>query len=88
MNLKGIKHMKKFFNNLKSKANKALISAQCAANNALASKSGEGYIDTALKWIIAIVIGGVILVALYALFKNNLLTTLETKLNGFFNYTK
>lgn len=78
--------MKKFFNNLRNKANKAVISAQCAVNNALTSKSGEGYIDTALKWIIAIVIGGVILVALYALFKNNLLSTLENKLNGFFNY--
>lgn len=74
--------MKNFFNNLRNKANKSLIGAQCA----LASKCGEGYIDTALKWIIAIVIGGVILVALYALFKNNLLTTLETKLNGFFSY--
>lgn len=81
-------NMKKFIEKIRNKANKAVISADCAIRNALSSKKGEGYIDTALKWIIAIVVGGVILVALYALFKTNLLTTLTTKLNGFFNYTK
>jgi len=79
--------MFKFIEKIKSKANKAVVSAKIAAETALTSKKGEGYISTAVKWIIGIVIGGVILVALYALFKTNLLTTLETKLNGFFNYS-
>ena len=79
--------MFKFIEKIKNKANKALISAKVAAETALTNKKGEGYISTAVKWIIGIVIGGVILVALYALFKTNLLTTLETKLNGFFNYS-
>lgn len=79
--------MFKFIEKIKAKANKAVVSAKVAAESALTNKKGEGYIDTAVKWIIGIVIGGVILVALYALFKTNLLTTLETKLNGFFNYS-
>ncbi|MBR0236101.1 MAG: hypothetical protein IJQ37_06560 [Clostridia bacterium] len=79
--------MFKFIEKIKAKANKAVVSAKVVAETALTSKKGEGYIDTAVKWIIGIVIGGVILVALYALFKTNLLTTLETKLNGFFNYS-
>jgi len=78
--------MFKFIEKIKNKANKAVVSAKIAAETALASKKGEGYISTAVKWIIGIVIGGVILVALYALFKTNLLTTLETKLNGMFSY--
>ena len=51
--------MKKFFANIKSKLasmkNKAVISAKTA----LASTSGEGYIDTGVKIIIGVVIGGV-----------------------------
>ena len=50
--------MKKFFANIKSKfasmKNKAVISAKTA----LASTSGEGYIDTGVKIIIGVVIGG------------------------------
>ena len=57
--------MKKFFANIKSKLasmkNKAVISAKTA----LASTSGEGYIDTGVKIIIGVVIGGVILAGLY-----------------------
>jgi len=79
--------MKKLIEKIKAKANKALISAKVAAETVITNKKGEGYIDTAVKWIIGIVIGGVILVALYSIFKTNLLTTLETKLNGYFNYS-
>ena len=79
--------MKKLIEKIKGKANKALISAKFAAETALTNKKGEGYISTAVKWIIGIVIGGVILVALYALFKTNLLTKLETKLNNMFTYS-
>jgi len=79
--------MFKFIEKIKSKANKALISAKIAAETALVSKKGEGYISTAVKWIIGIVIGGVILVALYALFKDNILTKVSTKLTEYFNYS-
>ena len=74
--------MKKFFANIKSKLasmkNKAVISAKTA----LASTSGEGYIDTGVK----IIIGGVILAGLYALFNTTIFPTLGTKIADMFNY--
>ena len=58
--------MKKLINKINSKVNQLAIRAKTV----LASKSGEGYIDTAVKIIIGVVVGGVILVGLYALFNN------------------
>ena len=75
--------MRKFINNIKTKATKTYISAKTA----LAAKKGEGYIDTALKIIIAVVIGGLLLAGLYTLFNTTILPTLTTKLTGFFNYS-
>ena len=75
--------MRKFINNLKNKAAKAYISAKTA----ITAKKGEGYIDTALKIIIAVVIGGLILAGLYTLFNVTVMPTLETKISGFFNYS-
>lgn len=75
--------MRKFINNIRNKATKAYI----AGKTALAAKKGEGYIDTALKIIIGVVIGGVILAALYTLFDTTIMPTLETKIDGFFEYS-
>ena len=75
--------MRKFINSVKNKATKAYI----AGKTALATKKGEGYIDTALKIIIGVVIGGVILAALYTLFDSTIMPTLETKIDGFFEYS-
>ena len=75
--------MRKFINNVKNKATRAYI----AGKTALAAKKGEGYIDTALKIIIGVVIGGVILAALYTLFDTTIMPTLETKIDGFFEYS-
>ena len=78
--------MKKFFANIKSKLasmkNKAVISAKTA----LASKAGEGYIDTGVKIIIGVVIGSVILAGLYALFNTTIFPTLTQKISGLFDY--
>ena len=75
--------MRNIINKLKNKATGAYISAKTA----LAAKKGEGYIDTALKIIISVVIGGLILAALYTLFNVTVMPTLETKISGFFNYS-
>ena len=75
--------MRKFINSVKNKATKAYI----AGKTALAAKKGEGYIDTALKIIIGVVIGGVILAALCTLFDSTIMPTLETKIDGFFEYS-
>ncbi len=74
--------MKKFFNTIRNKFNSAVISAKTA----IASTSGEGYIDTGVKIIIGVVIGGVILAGLYALFNSTVIPTLTTKIGNMFNY--
>ena len=74
--------MKKLINSIKNKCNSAIISARTA----IESTSGEGYIDTGVKIIIGVVIGGVILAGLYALFNTTIIPTLTTKIQGMFNY--
>ena len=75
--------MKKFFNKIHSKATELAIRAKTV----LASKSGEGYIDTAVKIIIGVVVGGVILVGLYALFNGVVRPRLNTEIGNMFDYT-
>ena len=74
--------MKKLINSIKNKANSAIISARTA----IESTSGEGYIDTGVKIIIGVVIGGVILAGLYALFNTTVIPTRTAKIQGMFNY--
>ena len=74
--------MKKFFNKVQTKANELAIRAKSTLDNAKA----EVYIDTGVKIIIGVVVGAVILGGLYALFDNVILPTLETRINGMFNY--
>ena len=54
---------------------------------ALTSAVGEGYVDSGVKIIIAVVVGGVLLAGLYALFKTTILPTLNTKITEMFGYT-
>ena len=74
--------MKKLINSIKNKLNSIAISAKTA----IASTSGEGYIDTGVKIIIGVVIGGVILAGLYLLFNSTIMPTLSTKIGEMFNY--
>ena len=75
--------MKKIFNTIKTKATAAIISAKSALSN----HTAEGYIDTGVKIIIGVVIGGVILAGLYTLFNTTIIPTLTTKIAGMFSYT-
>ena len=45
------------------------------------------YVDTGVKIIIGVVIGGVILAGLYALFNTTIIPTLTTKIGEMFNYS-
>ena len=74
--------MKKLINSIKNKFNSAVISAKTA----IESTSGEGYIDTGVKIIIGVVIGGVILAGLYALFNTTIIPSLTTKITQMFSY--
>ena len=75
--------MKKFFNSIRNKVNSIAISTKTA----LTSKVGEGYIDTGVKIIIGVVVGGVILAGLYALFNTTIIPNLTTKIGNMFNYS-
>ena len=75
--------MKKFFNKVQNKATAIMAKAKTA----LANKKGEGYVDTGVKIIIAVVVGTVILGGLYALFDNVILPRLNTEIQEMFNYT-
>ena len=74
--------MKKLINSIKNKFNSAVVSAKTA----IESTSGEGYIDTGVKIIIGVVIGGVILAGLYALFNTTIIPTLTTKITQMLSY--
>ena len=74
--------MKKFINSIKNKFNAAVVSAKTA----IESTTGEGYIDTGVKIIIGVVIGGVVLAGLYALFNTTIIPTLTTKITQMFSY--
>ena len=74
--------MKKFINSIKNKFNAAVVSAKTT----IESTTGEGYIDTGVKIIIGVVIGGVVLAGLYALFNTTIIPTLTTKITQMFSY--
>lgn len=74
--------MKKFFNSIKNKLGKAFATVK----ETVESTTGEGYIDTGVKIIIGVVVGGVILAGLYALFNTTIIPTLTEKISGMFNY--
>ena len=75
--------IKNAFNKAQNKVNELAIRAKTAIQN----KSGEGYIDTAVKIIIGVVIGSLILVGLYALFNDVVIPNLNTEIGDMFNYT-
>ena len=51
------------------------------------NRAGEGYIDTAIKIIIALVIGALILGGLYTLFNSSVIPTMQTKVTDMFSYS-
>ena len=75
--------MKNFWNKVKTKTNALAIRTKVA----LDEKKAEGYVDTGVKIIIAVVVGAVILGGLYTLFSGVILPTLNTKIDGMFDYT-
>jgi hypothetical protein len=51
----------------------------------LKGKRAEGYVDTAVKMITAVVIGGLLLAGLYAMFNNVMLPGLAERIQVMFN---
>lgn len=74
--------MKKMF----QKAENALAVKMLTAKAVLADRRGEGFVDTAIKILMAVVIGALILAGLYALFGNTILPTLTQRIKDMFDY--
>ena len=74
--------MKKLINSIRNKVNSVAVRTKCAIDNARA----EGYVDSGVKILIAVVIGALLLAGLYALFNTTIIPTLTEKISGMFNY--
>lgn len=75
--------MKKIFRKIKDKADLALLNLKSAVDN----KKAEGYVDTGVKILIAVVIGALLLAGLYALFNSTIMPTVTKKIQSLFNYS-
>ena len=57
-----------------------------SAHAVLDGTAAEGYVDTGVKILIAVVIGALLLAGLYALFNSTVMPTVKQKVEGLFNY--
>lgn len=74
--------MKKIINTIQNK----LFAIATRTRTALANNRGEGYVDTGVKILIAVVIGALLLAGLYTLFNTTIMPTVTTKVTDLFNY--
>lgn len=81
--------MNKLVNKIKGMAEKvkAVISLAIVRSRlALSNTRGEGFVDSGVKILIAIVIGALLLGGLYLLFNGTILPTLTDKIKELFDY--
>ena len=74
--------MKKLKNKISEKMGRLAVRTRCA----LAGWKGEGFVDSGVKILIAVVIGALLLAGLYVLFDETILPTLTDKIKELFNY--
>jgi len=72
--------------NMIKKVNTFIIRKAISVRTAVSNKSGEGYIDTAVKILIAVVLGALLLAGLYLLFGEVVMPTLNQRIKDMFNY--
>ena len=68
------------------KTNEFILNKAIVARVAISNNRGEGYIDTAVKILIAVVLGALLLAGLYLLFGEVVMPTLNQKIKEMFNY--
>lgn len=88
--------MRKLFNKVKNFGTAMITRAKAMFTNAqaalfrtrtvLACNRGEGFVDTAVKILMAVVIGALVLAGLYLLFSGTILPTLTQRIQEMFNY--
>ena len=74
--------MKKFIAKIREKFNSVAARTVVAVSNVKA----EGYVDSGVKILIAVVIGALLLAGLYALFNTTIMPTVTSKIQSLFNY--
>ena len=74
--------MKKIITTIQNK----LSTVATRSKTALANTRGDGYVDTGVKILIAVVIGALLLAGLYTLFNTTIMPTVTTKVTDLFNY--
>lgn len=72
--------------NMLDKANDLVTKRAIAVKVAVSNNRGEGYIDTAVKILISVVLGALLLAGLYLLFGEVVMPTLNEKIKEMFNY--
>ena len=75
--------MKKRIRNLRNSVSGRIF----AGYMALKEQKGEGFVDTAIKILLAVVIGALVLAGLYALFDETVLPTLTRRVQEMFSYS-
>ena len=66
---------------------KEKFNSTCArVGTKVANCKAEGYVDSGVKILIAVVIGALLLAGLYALFNTTIMPTVTTKVQELFNY--
>lgn len=72
--------------NMFIKVNELRLGKVSAIKTAVSNNRGEGYIDTAVKILIAVVLGALLLAGLYMLFGDVVMPTLNERIQEMFNY--
>ncbi|MBQ8408425.1 MAG: hypothetical protein IJY39_06120 [Clostridia bacterium] len=65
---------------------KIINSIVTRTQTAIANTRGEGYVDSGVKILIAVVIGALLLSGLYALFNTTIMPTVTSKITELFNF--
>lgn len=74
--------MKNFINTIKTKAERSYMNIKERISN----RRAEGYVDTAVKIVISVVIGTLLLGGLYTLFDTTVIPNLSSKITSIFSY--
>ena len=72
---------------MKRAINAKMIQIRTKVLHIMADKRGEGFVDTAVKILISVVIGALLLAGLYALFNDSILPELQNRIQQMFSYT-
>lgn len=72
--------------NMMKKAAQNVKAVAVRAGMLMKDTRGENYVDTAVKILIAVVLGALLLAGLYALFGDVVMPTLTQRIQDMFNY--